>query len=112
MTINDLLLQLRNASDTIDFKDVIQVISQFYDYTPTRFTNGTLVNVAGSNEGSCKIFYFAQLQQLNEKHTLALFGRYYREDVLANPRGKDHNNIRNFMDTGWTELKFDGVALA
>ena len=112
MTINELILQLRSAGDTIEFKQVIQVISDFYNYTPTSFTNGSMTNTAGSNEGSCKIFYFAQIQQLTENETLNLFGSYYRDDVLANPTGDDHSNIRNFIDSGWSGLKFDGVALA
>jgi len=33
---------------------------------------------------------FAQLQQLSQAETLACFGKYYREDVLQNPEGDDH----------------------
>jgi hypothetical protein len=40
-----------------------------------------------------------------------LFGTYYRNDVLANPTGTDHGNIRNFMLSGWSEIKFDSPAL-
>jgi hypothetical protein len=111
MNINDLIMQLRNTPDNIEFAVVMQVISQFYEYTPTGFNNGTLHNPVGSNEGSCKIFYFAHLNQLNECETLSLFGGYYRDDVLANPLGKDHGNIRNFLLTGWSGVQFDGVAL-
>ena len=111
MSINDLLLQLRHATDSIDFQEVIALINRDYAYTPTRFTNGTLINPAGSNEGSCNIFYFAKLQQLNENQTLALFGSYYRDDVLTNPMGEDHLNIRHFITTGWSGLKFDGEPL-
>lgn len=42
MSINDLLLQLRHATDSIDFQEVIALINRDYAYTPTRFTNGTL----------------------------------------------------------------------
>ena len=70
-----------------------------------------LVNEAGTNEGSCKIFYFAQLNNLNVQQTLACFGRYYSEDVLSNPTGNDHGNIRNFMKTGWQGIEFKSVAL-
>ena len=111
MTINDLIIQLRTAPNTIEFKQVMQVITEFYDYTATRFTNAELLNEAGSNEGSCKIFYFAQLNQLTEGETLSLFGAYYRDDVLANPAGKDHGNIRNFKLAGWSGIKFDTPAL-
>lgn len=111
MTINDLIIQLRSAPTSVEFEQVMQVINQFYDYTTTRFTNGKLVNEGGSNEGSCKIFYFAQLHELNEAETLSLFGHYYRDDVLAKPTGNDHGNIRNFLLTGWAGIKFDSAAL-
>ena len=111
MTINDLIFQLRTASAIVEFEQTMQLISQFYDYTATRFNNGELENKAGSNEGSCKIFYFAQLNELTELETLSLFGTYYRNDVLANPTGKDHGNIRNFMLSGWSGIKFDSSAL-
>lgn len=112
MTINELIMQLRCANHTINFKQVMQVINQFYDYTPTSFTNGATTNQAGNNEGSCKIFYFALLHDLTETETLNLFGSYYRDDVLCHPTAEDHTNIRNFMKTGWSGLKFDGIALA
>jgi hypothetical protein len=111
MTINEVIMQLRSAPTTIEFQQVMQVIGQFYDYTATRFTNGELLNEVGSNEGSCKIFYFAQLNKLTKLETLSLFGIYYRDDVLANPMGNDHGNIRSFILNGWAGIKFDGVAL-
>ena len=47
-----------------------------------------------------------------EADTLQLFGRFYREDVLKNPSGDDHGNIRNFMKSGWDGVAFpDGLAL-
>jgi len=110
-TINDLIIQLHQAPDTVEFTSVMQVINQFYSYTPVGFSNGKLQNVAGSNEGSCKIFHFAQLHALSETKTLHLFGRYYRDDVLANPTGGDHTNIRHFILTGWSGIKFDNLAL-
>lgn len=97
--------------DTIQFADVMALIGECYRYTPTRFCNGEIVNEAGSNEGSCKLFYFAQLHALSEMETLALFGQYYRNDVLGNPAGEDHANIRNFILDGWLGIKFDGAAL-
>jgi hypothetical protein len=111
-TINNLITQLRKAPDGIEFADVMQVISQFYTYQPTGFSNGPLHNAADSNEGSCKIFYFAQLNGLTEFETLSLFGSYYRDDVLANPTATDHGNIRNFMLSGWAGINFDRAALS
>jgi hypothetical protein len=48
---------------------------------------------------------------LNEKQTLACFGKYYREDVLRHPENDDHANIRNFMLYGWEGIVFEGEAL-
>lgn len=111
MTIQSLRDQIANAPKTINFADVIALIAELYDYVPTRFTNGGVVNEAGSNEGSCKVFAFAQLNSFSEMETLALFGQYYRDDVLGNPSGDDHANIRNFILDGWLGIQFDGEAL-
>lgn len=112
MTIRDLIAQVRSAADSIEFSEVMTVINDNYNYTPTTFRNGDIVNEAGTNEGSCKIFYFAQLNALSEIETLALFGAFYRDDVLANPAGEDHANIRNFILDGWLGIGFEGIALA
>ena len=109
--ISSLIAALSTNVHCIAFEDVMHVISENYDYTATSFTNGELLNETGTNEGSCKVFYFAKLNNLNEQQTLACFGRYYREDVLANPEGSDHGNIRNFIKTGWSGIQFNGVAL-
>jgi hypothetical protein len=42
---------------------------------------------------------------------LACFGSYYRKDVLENPNGTDHQNIRNFMNRGWEGISFEKEAL-
>jgi hypothetical protein len=93
----------------------MDVISEFYTYTPTRFINGiddqAVINEAGSNEGSCKLFAFAKLHNLNEDSTLLLFGDFYRTDVLGNPGGQDHANIRTFMKEGWQGIHFDSMPL-
>ncbi len=112
MTPAELISQLRSNADSIEFADVIDVITEHYNYTPTRFSNGEVTNEAGTNEGSCKIFAFAQLNQLSETETLALFGKYYRDDVMGNPAGEDHANIRNFILDGWLGIKFDQEALS
>ncbi|WP_294319109.1 HopJ type III effector protein [uncultured Chryseobacterium sp.] len=102
---------LEKSADDIQFKDVIAFIDEHYDFTPTKFTNGNAVNEAGQNNGSCKVFSFAQLNDLSKQETLNLFGEFYREDVLKNPEGTDHQNIRNFMHTGWEGISFGGKAL-
>lgn len=106
-----LLDQISLSPESIIFSDVIAYIDTNYNFTPTRFTNGNTVNEAGQNNGSCKIFSFAKLHNLTQDQTLALFGDYYKKDVIRNPEGTDHQNIRNFMQSGWDGVKFEGEAL-
>ena len=56
-------------------------------------------------------FSFAKQINLSKEQTLTLFGEFYREDVLNNPNGTDHQNIRNFIESGWDGISFDGEAL-
>ncbi len=111
MELTNFLQRLNTAPGNIAFNDTIAVIDALYDFTPTAFTNGTLRSEAGQNNGSCKIFSFAKLQQLTPQQTLHCFGDYYRKDVLEHPDGTDHQNIRNFMKTGWAGIQFEGEAL-
>lgn len=111
MTLAKLLEVISQEPQNVSFDDVINTINDNYHYTATTFKNGDLVNESGTNEGSCKIFAFAQLNKLSAEQTLACFGRYYRDDVLANPDGSDHGNIRNFMISGWEGINFSGEAL-
>lgn len=111
MTESQLIEQLESAPEAIEFDQVITVISEYYDYQPTGFSNGDVTNEAGTNEGSCKLFAFGLINQLSDQEMLACFGKYYRDDVLKNPNGTDHANIRNFMISGWDGIKFDQPAL-
>ena len=111
MELKDFLHKLDAAPDSIAFGDTIALIDACYDFTPTAFTNGATRNEAGQNNGSCKLFSFALLHHLTQQQTLACFGDYYRKDVLGNPDGSDHQNIRNFMQSGWNGVKFEGAAL-
>ncbi|HNP02075.1 MAG TPA: HopJ type III effector protein, partial [Agitococcus sp.] len=109
--LQEFFTKLRNKD--VDFEDTIHVINTLYDYQPTRFANGittVVMNEAGQNEGSCRIFAFALLNNLNEQETLACFGRFYQE-VLNDPQGSGHGNIRNFMRDGWAGISFEGKAL-
>ena len=112
MELNTLLQQLNAAPDSVEFTDTITVIDSLYDFTPTSFKNGSLFNEAGKNNGSCKLFSFARRHKLTSQQTLHCFGAYYRNDVLKHPEGADHQNIRNFIKTGWAGLEFSGNALA
>jgi hypothetical protein len=119
--LTQFIQRLQATPSSVTFVEVIDLINTHYEFTPTRFTNGLdstglghsrVVNEQGTNEGSCRIFAFAQLQQLTEEQTLHCFGDYYRQDVLANPNGDDHGNIRAFMRDGWAGVVFDQPALA
>lgn len=103
--------KLETAPRSIEFSDTMAVIDSCYDYTPAGFTNGTVENAAGENEGSCKLFSFAALNELSEARTLACFGAYYRDDVIGNLTGTDHQNIRNFLRSGWAGMEFEADAL-
>jgi hypothetical protein len=113
----DLITFIRQAQNLapLSFDDTMQVIADSYDYQPTEFSNGLgedkLTSAAGVNQGSCKIFAFAQAHQLTVEQTLNLFGAYYHRDVLAHPAGTDHQNIRLFMKYGWAGICFHGTAL-
>lgn len=93
-----------------DFEDTLALVARHFDYAPTSFHNGPLYNAAGENEGSCQVFALGQFGNLTEAQTLTLFGRHYR-DVLADAAGTSHGNIRQFMTTGWSGIRFDGPAL-
>ena len=106
-----ILSQLKSKPETIQFNDVISFIEEHYDFSPTPFKNGNTINEVNQNNGSCKVFSFAKLNNLSKEETLFLFGDFYRNDVLKNPEGIDHQNIRNFIQFGWDEISFEGEAL-
>ncbi|MDO8206800.1 MAG: HopJ type III effector protein [Gallionella sp.] len=111
MELNNFLQRLNDTPDSISFNDTVALIESLYQFTPTTFSNGSLVSEAGQNSGSCKLFSFGLLQGLSQQQTLNCFGAYYRDDVLKHPLGTDHQNIRNFMVTGWAGIAFQDSAL-
>ena len=114
-TLDQLVTQIKTNTEKVEFQDVITIIEEYYFYRPTQFKNGTgndcIINKAGENEGSCKIFSFAKIHNLNEGQTLQCFGQYYRDDVLKHPEKSDHSNIRSFIKYGWRGITFEGSAL-
>ena len=111
MELKAFLQKLNTTPEQIAFTDTIAVIDAHYDFTPTAFKNGEMNNDQGQNNGSCKLFAFAKLHNLNEQQTLHCFGAYYRVDVLKHPEGTDHQNIRNFMKHGWNGILYSSEAL-
>ncbi|MCG1037353.1 HopJ type III effector protein [Polaribacter sargassicola] len=110
MTIQEFKTKLKSNTSEIAFAETMQVIEDNYNFTPTAFTNGEIENKAGENSGSCKLFAFAKLENLTEDETLTCFGEHYK-NVLEDENGNSHQNIRNFMKTGFKGLSFDGEAL-
>lgn len=106
--VQDLLQQL--AAGEAKFTDVIAYIEARYAHTPTAFKNGQHSNAANENQGSAKVFSFAQLNHLDQAQTLSLFAEHYAA-VVATPDATDHQNIRQFMQNGWDGIQFEGQAL-
>jgi hypothetical protein len=109
--IDNFLNKVKQNPELITFQETIEVIDSNYSFTPTTFKNGNQLNNVNENNGSCKIFAFAKINNLEKDATLSLFGSYYFDDVLKNPDGIDHQNIRNFITFGWDGILFDGEAL-
>jgi HopJ type III effector protein len=109
--MENFLNKVKSNPELLTFQETIEAIESNYNFTPTTFKNGNQINNAGENNGSCKIFAFAKIHQLEKDQTLVLFGSYYFDDVLKNPDGNDHQNIRNFMNFGWDGISFEGEAL-
>ena len=100
----------RLKDNLLPFKEVIAFIETYYQHQPTAFKNGALHNEATQNQGSAKVFTFAQLNGLDKEDTLYLFAEHY-QSVLNNPGGADHQNIRQFMTYGWPGIVFEEQAL-
>lgn len=112
MTLPELLADLR--AQRCDFEDTLAWIAANYDYLPTAFDNGldadAVRNAAGQNEGACRVFALGLAANLGPDDTLLCFGRHLR-DVLADPAGSSHANIRQFQRHGWAGIRFYAQAL-
>ena len=106
--LSTLIQKLKDNS--LPFKEVLEFIETYYQHQPTAFKNGDTYNEATQNQGSARVFAFAQLNNLNEADTLYLFAEHY-QSVLNNPNGTDHQNIRQFITHGWSGIVFEGQAL-
>ena len=111
MTLEEFKKKVKDHPTEISFSETLHVIDSNFEFTPTAFTNGELQNAAGQNSGSCKLFAFAKKQGFNKEETLACFGDYYFEEVLKDVNGGGHQNIRNFIKTGFEGLSFEGEPL-
>jgi len=111
MLLKTFLEKLDKHPKDIAFYETMEVIEATYFFTPSAFKNGSLYNLANENIGSCKLFAFAKKQRFSKEETLACFGDFYFEEVLKDPEGLGHQNIRNFMKTGFEGLVFENDPL-
>jgi hypothetical protein len=106
--VNELIQKLK--ANSLSFKEVIEFIETHYQHQPTAFKNGEVYNEATQNQGSAKVFSFAQLHNLSQEDTLYLFAEHY-QSVLNTPNGTDHQNIRQFMKHGWSGIYFNNPSI-
>lgn len=114
--LNRFLEKVKSQPSSISFEESMQVVNDCYSFTPTAFRIGNdeaeaQRNEQGQNEGSCKLVGFAQLHDLTDEQALHLFGDYYRE-VLEDPNGSAHGNIRALMRFGVKGAQFDTSPLS
>lgn len=110
MSIQDFKIKLKLSPSAILFSETMHVIEENFSFSPTAFSNGEMNNKLSENSGSCKLFAFAILQKFTKEETLFCFGEHYK-NVLDDANGTSHQNIRNFLKTGFDGLNFEGVAL-
>jgi hypothetical protein len=101
--------------NTMMFQDVMSVLRRHYEFVPVAFTTGAGTaketrNRAGSNAASCLLLAAARRLGFSMPETLALYREHYR-DVLADPEGNAHGNIRALMVNGWDGVVFGGDPL-
>lgn len=109
--MKDIALMALLRSESIRFDDVLNFIAERYNYVPSGFRNGDQYNTEGENQGSARVLFLGYLNGLSEVETLTLFGEHYSA-VLRHPEGTDHQNIRQFIQHGWSGVSFDRDVLS
>lgn len=110
VTIQEFKTKLKINPSEIRFSETMRIIEENYDFTPIAFTNGNIKNNLRENSGSCKLFSFAIHQQLTKEETLLCFGEHFN-NVLKDPNGTSHQNIRSFLQTGFNGVSFEHAPL-
>ena len=110
MNTSEYLEQLRSGVK-MDFSDFTNLIDQEYEFLNVAFTNSGLVNSKEENQGTAKVFCFGLIHSLSESDTLRCFGEHY-QSVIEDSNGTSHQNIRNFMKTGFDGLAFESEVLS
>ncbi|MFZ5756236.1 MAG: HopJ type III effector protein [Pseudomonadota bacterium] len=95
----------RSTDSSLMFQEVMSTIRRHYECTPVAFSVGESTpspvrNPAGTNAASSQLLAFGKRLGLDEQTLLGLYAEHYR-DVLADPAGSNHANIRAFMTGGW-----------
>lgn len=98
------------AAGEINFAAVLANIDDQYTHVPTAFKNGDQTNSSTENQGSARALFYARLNNLSKEETLRLFAEHY-QNVLDNPTANNHQNIRQFMLSGWEGVLFEGTVL-
>lgn len=88
----------------------IAAIESTYLISPQGFKVGDVFNEPGDNMGSLAILGFARLHNLPLEKVLPIFGEAY-DEVMANPEGDDHKNIRALIKFGVESVVFDGQGI-
>ncbi|MES2605539.1 MAG: HopJ type III effector protein, partial [Pseudomonadota bacterium] len=93
-------------TDNHQFASTLDFINRWFDFTPSAFRNGPVVNTIDQNQGSCRVLAMALMQDLTANQTLKCFGEHYR-DVLATPGADNHQNLRRLQADGLKDIQFD-----
>ena len=109
MTLTEFLCAIKQPGHR--FADSLAFIDAHYHYSARAFDNAGLHNPAGSNQGSCKILGWAQLEQLSTEEALLAFGEHYTY-VLATPDETEHANIRQLLKHGLAAVRFTQLPLS
>lgn len=84
----------------------VAAIGSIYDVPQQAFSVGDHHNNVGENTGSLAILGFAKANHLAPAQVMAMFAEA-GEEVLADPGGTDHANIRAFMKHGLDGVTFE-----
>ena len=102
--IKDSINTIREAWETIDFSNMIQLIDYLFETKPIEFTNGSEANKARTNLWSLKILTLGLMLGLNTNQILSLFGEHLTE-VENTPKWDSHKNIRALRTWGYTKIE-------
>ncbi len=86
---------------------IFTLANLYHPPRPTAFSIGSVNNAADENQLSAQICHWAIEEGMRLEETLLLFGEHYQQ-VLQNPDGTDHANIRALMEQGLEKVRFEG----